>query len=564
MQDSKSNYQFPNNLHCHINLSSPYHTIGQYDRLFDKQESMALQNMGMNGTGDRYTVRREARQLGKKTGILGGALLLTVTNLFLRLVSILFNVFLTDRIGAAGLGLLQLISTVSIFALLVGSSGVRVAAMFLSAEEFGHRRLGGVRTAMSACLTYGAIVSTVVGTITYFLAEFIAVSWLGDARATLSIQAMAVFLPFTCLCGIMTGYFTACSRIRQLVVIEIGERLLSLALTMGLLLTWAKGDLERSCCAILLGSSLGCVADFILLYAMYHKDTKNIKPDRSLSMGSRLFRLCVPLALNDYLRSGLNTAEQLLIPYGLARYGGSTEGAMEAYGTIHAMVFPILMFPAAVLYALSDLLVPELSRARAMGRRLRIADLTGKCLRLCILFSSAVAGFLFVSAEPMGLWLYDSPDAGYYLRIFAPMVLMLYLDAITDGMLKGLAEQVRCVRYNTITSAMDVALLFLLLPRFGIGAYVFSFFITHVINLWLSLRRLLVVSRHRFRPVELFRPLLSLVVSTLLSLFLPYKAFRGFYFLLLLGASYILWEATLPKDRCWLKRVLRESLRQRD
>lgn len=61
MQDSKRNYQFPNNLHCHINLSSPYHTIGQYDRLFDKQESMALQNMGMNGTGDRYTVRREAR-----------------------------------------------------------------------------------------------------------------------------------------------------------------------------------------------------------------------------------------------------------------------------------------------------------------------------------------------------------------------------------------------------------------------------------------------------------------------------------------------------------------------
>ncbi len=495
----------------------------------------------------------------KKTGILGGALLLTATNLFLRLVSILFNVFLTDQIGAAGLGLLQLISTVSIFALLVGSSGVRVAAMFLSAEEFGHRRLGGVRAAMSACLIYGVMVSTVIGVITYFLSEFLAVSWLGDERATLSIRVMAVFLPFTCLCGIMTGYFTACSRIRQLVVIEIGERLLSLGLTMVLLLTWAKGDLERSCCAIFLGSSLGCVADFILLYAMYRKDMRNIPTDKSLSMGSRLFRLCVPLALNDYLRSGLNTAEQLLIPYGLARYSGSTEGAMGAYGTIHAMVFPILMFPAAVLYALSDLLVPELSRARAMGRRLRIIDLTGKCLRLCILFSSAVAGFLFVSAEPLGLWLYDSPDAGYYLRIFAPMVLMLYLDAITDGMLKGLAEQVRCVRYNTITSAMDVLLLYLLLPRYGIGAYVFSFFMTHAINLWLSLRRLLVVSRHRFRLVEFCRPLLCLLVSAILSLFLPYEPLRGLYFLMLLGASYTLWDATLPKDRRWLKGVLRES-----
>ncbi len=498
-----------------------------------------------------------------KTTILGGAVLLTATNLFLRLVSIGFNVFLTDRIGASGLGLLQLISTVSVFALVLGSSGVRVAAMFLSAEEFGHRRLGGVRAAMSACLLYGTVVSTIIGIATYFLSDFFASSWLGDSRGAMSIRAMAVFLPFTCLCGIMTGYFTACSRIRQLVVIEIGERLLSLGLTVVLLLTWAEGDLERSCCAILLGSSLGAVGDFFLLYAMYRRDMRGIQKDRSLHMASRLCHLCVPLALNDYLRSGLNTVEQLLIPYGLGRYGGSTESAMGAYGTIHAMVFPVLMFPAAVLYALADLLVPELSRAKAVGRRLRILDLTDKCLRLTFLFASAVAGFLFVSADTLGLWLYNSPDAGHYLRLFAPMVLMLYLDAITDGMLKGLAEQVSCVRYNTLTNAMDVVLLFLFLPKFGITAYILTFLITHAVNLALSLRRLLRVTGHRFQPKDLSRPVLCLLFSVILSLLLPCSPLRGLYFLLLLLASFTLWNATKTQDRLWLKKVLRSSGQQR-
>ena len=496
-----------------------------------------------------------------KTSILRGAILLTATNLFLRLVSIGFNVFLTEQIGASGLGLLQLISTVSIFALVVGSSGVRVAAMFLSAEEFGHRRMGGVRAAMSACLTYGIIISTIVGLCTYFLADFFASSWLGDCRAAMSIRCMAVFLPFTCLCGIMTGYFTACSRIRQLVIIQIGERFLSLGLTAVLLLTWARGDLERSCCAILLGSSLGAVADFLLLYTMYRRDMRQIPMDRSLSMGSRLFRLCIPLALNDYLRSGLNTVEQLLIPYGLTRYGGSTEVAMGAYGTIHAMVFPVLMFPAAVLYALADLLVPELSRAKAMGRRLRILDLTDKCLRLTFLFASAVAGFLFVSADLLGMWLYDSPDAGHYLRLFAPMVLMLYLDAITDGMLKGLAEQVSCVRYNTLTNAMDVVFLFLFLPKFGITAYTLTFLITHAVNLVLSLRRLLRVTSHRFHPKELCRPFLCLLLSVSLSLCLPFASLRGLYFLILLPSSFTLWNATKHQDRLWLKKVLQANRR---
>ena len=497
--------------------------------------------------------------MDKKTGILGGALLLTGTNLFLRLVSILFNIFLTDRLGAAGLGLLQLISTVSVFALLLGSSGVRVAAMFLSAEEFGHRRLGGVRAAMSACLRYGAILSTVVGVGLYLLSDHIALSWLGDSQAALSIKTVGLFLPFTCLCGVMTGYFTACSRIRQLVGIEIGERLLSLGVTMVLLLTWAKGDGERSCCAIILGSSLGCVGDFILLYLMYRRDMGKIKADTGLSMGSRLIKLCVPLALNDYLRSGLTTAEQLLIPYGLARYGGSTEEAMGAYGTMHAMVFPVLMFPAAVLYSLADLLVPELSRAKAMGRRLRILDLTDKCLRLTFLFACAVAGFLFVSAEPLGRWLYDSADAGKYLKIFAPMVLMLYLDAIVDGVLKGLAEQVSCVRYNTLTSAMDVGLLFFLLPRYGIPAYILSFLVTHAVNLWLSLRRLLKVTGHRFRVREYCRPLLCLAFAGVVSGFLPYESLRGGYFLILLMAAYVLWDGTQPRDLAWIKKVVRKS-----
>ena len=95
----------------------------------------------------------------RNDSILGGALLLTAANLLLRLISIAFQVFLSVRIGAAGLGLMQLISTIGVFAMLAGTAGVRVTAMYLAAEEFGNRRLSGVRAAMRACLQYGILVS---------------------------------------------------------------------------------------------------------------------------------------------------------------------------------------------------------------------------------------------------------------------------------------------------------------------------------------------------------------------------------------------------------------------
>lgn len=504
----------------------------------------------------------------RKGSILGGALLLTGANLLLRLISIGFQVFLSARLGASGLGLLQLISTVGLFAVLVGTSGVRVSAMYLSAEEFGHRRLCGVKEAMRVCLRWSLVISGIAGAALFALSGILSTHWIRDPRAALSLRVMGALLPFSCLCGIMTGYFTACSRIRQLVVIEIAERLVSLLLTVVLLLIWAKDDLERACCAITFGSSAGCIFDFFLLYILYRRDVREVPaPGRTLHMQKRLARLCVPLALNDYLRAGLNTAEQLLIPYGLARYGGSTDAAMAAYGTIHGMVFPILMFPAALLYSVSDLLVPELSRSRAMRRNLRIVDLTDKCVRMGFLFAAAVSGFFLVNANALGQLVYKSADAGRFLRIFAPMVLMLYLDAIVDGMLKGLAEQVSCVRYNTFTSVLDVVLLWLFLPAFGINAYIAIFAVTHAVNLFLSVRRLLLVAAHRMRPADFLRPLSAYALALLPFFLLPEGAepltsvlLRGVGFLTLLGSGYVLTGALAPRDYRWLRRVARRSM----
>lgn len=507
----------------------------------------------------------------RQSSILGGTLLLTAANVLLRLISIGFNVFLAERIGAAGLGLLQLISSVGVFAMLVGTAGIRTAAMYLSAEEFGRRRLGGVRVAVSTCLKYGLLVSSLVGVSLFFLAEPLALGWLRDGRATLSLRVMGLLLPFSCVCGIMTGYYTACSRIRQLVLIEIAERIVSLVLTVALLLTWASDSAARACCAVTLGSSVGCIFDFFLLYAAYRRDTRRVPvPCEPLDMPRRLRKLAVPLALNDFLRAGLTTAEQLLIPLGLARYGGSVARAMADYGTIGGMVFPILMFPAAALYAVSDLLVPELSRSRAMGRSLRIVDLTDKCIRLGLLFAGAVGGCLFLTADALGARIYGSDEAGRFLRIFATMVPMLYLDAVVDGMLKGLAEQISCVRYNTFTSLLDVLLLLLLLPRCGIRGYIFAFALTHAINLFLSIRRLLLTARHRPRVGDFLRPLFASVFAVFfMARFAPAPSptvgalvVCCAAYLCLLGACCLATGSLTPKDARWLSRVLRNSLRK--
>ena len=51
-----------------------------------------------------------------------------------------FQVYLSGRIGAAGIGLLQLVMSVGGLSVVAGMAGIRTGAMYLTAEELGRKQ----------------------------------------------------------------------------------------------------------------------------------------------------------------------------------------------------------------------------------------------------------------------------------------------------------------------------------------------------------------------------------------------------------------------------------------
>ena len=446
----------------------------------------------------------------RKLPIFYSAILLTGVNLLLRLVSTSFQVYLSGQIGAAGIGLLQLVMSVGALAMTAGMGGIRTATMYLTAEELGKKRPQNVTWVLSGCFLYSILCSGAIGVALYFAAPFLAEHWVGDLQIISSLRLFALFLPLVCLCGCMTGYFTAAGRIGTLAAVEICEQICYMAVTMALLTLWAKQDAARACAAVVLGSGIGTL--FTLCALVVLRLLEKPKTGQRIPVASRILRTAVPLAIADDVKSGITNTENLMVPRRLTLYPGE-QNALATFGTVCGMVFPVLMFPAAILFALAELLIPELARCNAAGSNRRIRYLAQKSLRLAMLYGCLCAGIMYLIAQPLCLALYGSAAAGEYLRLYSLLVPMLYCDAVTDAMVKGLGQQAASVRYNIFTSAMDVILLFLLLPRYGMEGYFFSFLITHLINFLLSLRRLLKITGLR---IPLYVPMLC-CSCTLLS-----------------------------------------------
>lgn len=423
-------------------------------------------------------------------------LMLTAVNLLLRFVSTSFQVYLSGLIGAEGIGLLQLVLSVSGLAMTAGIAGIRTTAMYLTAEELGRNRSGNARRLVSGCIIYGLTAGGAVSILLFLAAPFLAESWIGNAAALPALRTFAAFLPVICLSGVMTGFFTAANRIGTLAAVEVAEQVFVMLVTILSLRLFGRGSSAGACQAVVFGSGCGSVLTLLTLYALY-RGQRDTTPS-SIPIARRICSCALPLALADDLKAGISALETLLVPKRLALYPG-VSNPLASFGIISGMVFPVMMFPAAILFSLSEVLIPELARCAAVGSKKRIRYLLTRNLRVALLYGMVCGGMLFLLAEPLCAKLYPGVEVSRYLRWFSILVPMLYCDLVVDGMTKGLGQQKYCVRYNILSNVLDVALLFVLLPRYGISGYFFSFLVTHLLNFILSLRRLCITGEIRIR-----------------------------------------------------------------
>lgn len=491
--------------------------------------------------------------LSKSKPIFYSALLLTGVNLLLRLVGTSFQVYLSSRIGAEGIGLLQLVMSVGSMALVAGMAGIRTATMYLTAEEIGKNRPGNITWVLSGCILYSVICSAAVGGAVYAFAPVLARHWIGNVRTVDSLRLFAAFLPVNCLTGVMVGYFTGANRIRTLAAVEVAEQICTMICTIVLLSAWAGHDPERSCQAVVLGSAMGACVTLCSLAILRLTQKAKIAPQ--IPIGKRLAQTAIPLALADDLRTGISTVENLMVPKRLALYRGVLS-PLAAFGTVCGMVFPILMFPVAILFGLTELLVPELARCRAAGSHARVSHLVRKSLRIAMLYGTVCGGILFLNADNLCIALYKSEEAGQYLRWFSVLAVMLYCDTVTDAMIKGLGQQKMSVLYNIFTNTLDVTFLYILLPRYGIVGYSISFTVTHVINFILSLGRLLKITKE---AIPLHIPLLTLAAalfSVWAAHFVEPVLWRTFSYMVILGCLLFLMKILKREDIRWIKGLI--------
>ena len=417
--------------------------------------------------------------------------LLTLVGLSIKTAALLFGAFVSRTVGAEGTGLYTIVMTVYSFAVTFATSGISLTVTRLVATAIGEGNRGELSRIMRGALLYSLAFSLIASSVLFFGAEFFGSRVLSDERAALSLKILSASLAPASLSSVFAGYFIGVKRVSANAAVQVITQLAKVVITAMLVIRMSEYGTAMAVAALCIGLTAAELVAFFMMLVQFSFDRLRDRKCKKRGVAiSPILEMALPLAFSAYIRSGLLTLEHTLIPKSLKKSGDNSNEALSSYGTLHGMAIPAVLYPMSPLSSFSGLLVPEFAESMAEGNTSRLKRITEQVIRATLAYAAVVSVMLFLFSEEIGYVVYDSFDAGKYIALIAPVVPIMYLDHVTDSMLKGIGEHVYSMWVNITDSLLSVLLVCLLIPKMGIRGYAVVIIVMEAYNFALSFLRL--------------------------------------------------------------------------
>jgi len=483
--------------------------------------------------------------------ILTGALILTLAGIATRILGFVYRIYMSNLMGAEGMGLYQLIMPVYALAWSISCAGFNTTVSKLTAQERAKGEYGNMSRMLRQSVTITTVLGLLLSAMLYFGAEFLAVNFFNDMRTLLPLRILSFAFPFMAAGTCMRGYFIGLQEAKIPAINQVLEQIVRMIIVYLLAARFVPRGLEYAAAVALFAIVVEEIFSCVFVFAAYKwRKGKAIKTGdyksplqkpctsrepRILHVGATCSRpqnpstlssiqiftlimcMALPLTGNRVAGSLLSAWENVLIPSRLQMFGLSAAEAISEFGRITGMAMPLIFFPTAVLTALSVTLVPAVSESVTAKDLRGVSAIASKSLLFAAITGmGATALFLFFSHE-LGMAIYNQP-IGLMLKLLGIMCPFIYMQIVISGVLNGLGCQMFIFRNSLISSAISIGFIYVFVPQFGLTGYIFGWLVSLLVVIALGLYKV-----RQYMPLEMeytkwmLKPLLAAIAAGLVA-----------------------------------------------
>ncbi len=451
-----------------------------------------------------------------KNTIIRGTIVLTIAGVITRLIGFYYRIFLSNAIGAEGMGLYQLVFPVAGLGFAICVSGIQTAiAKFVAANKNSSKTL-------IAGTTLSLLLSVLFTFAIFFNSHFVAERILLNAECEMLIKILVLSIPLSCVHSCINGYYIGLEKTRVPAFSQLFEQIIRVASVYVLIYLYHSAGKGVTPLVAMYGLVFGEIASVIycllsLVFAKhFHFLCTGLRNEFKKIVG-----FSVPLTANRILMALLQSGEAILIPAQLRVFGMSNSEALSIYGVLTGMALPIILFPSTLINSASTMILPSVSKAQSTGAEDTISKTISSSLEYCITLGIFCTGMFVFYGARAGSIIFHNDSVAHFIFILAWLCPFLYIATTMGSILNGLGKTTATSTQNTIGILIRILFIIFLTKYYGINAYLWSLLISQVyvsgMHLF-SIRRMYKISFHFTDYI--CKPVFSIAISIGISLIL--------------------------------------------
>lgn len=376
-----------------------------------------------------------------------GFMVLTISMMSVKVLSVLYTPFLRHILGAAGWGVYSSTYTIFTYIYTIANAGIPVAIAKLVAEL---EAKGNYKDALKTFKVSRTLLIVIGAVLSLFM--FIFATPLNKAfNSTESILATRWLAPgilFTSIMCAYKGYFQGIGDMTPTAVSQVGEQILNIIFSLLFAAMLIGKGPSYGAAGGTVGTIVGAVGASLYFIWIYSKNSEKVRHRKNVEGVKRhsneeILKLILRYAFPITIASALQNAGPIVdlkIVKGRLLSQGLSEVLVETQWGFIALYNTLISIPMAIMGALAIALVPAISRLSALKDKKALKVNIKSSYRVAFMISVPCAvGFAVLSVPILKILGYDMEVSP--LLIWGSWVLVFYaISLIQTSILQGLGK----------------------------------------------------------------------------------------------------------------------------
>lgn len=383
--------------------------------------------------------------------LLKGSLILTSSNLFVRVAGHIYRVVMGRLLTPYEFGILNLALPLQYLILILASSGVAPSVAKFVSEYDAKNEIEKGRRVMASAIVFYALIGFALSSVFILFSPSISTYVFHEPRATMPLEVSAVAVGFGFVAAAYTGIFQGRKKMDYMAV--------TLALQQGLRIVFALVMVYAG--ARVFGAILGSTLGFIMAVPIAHVLFKRIESgfgSYSLSDFKEVFRFSLPISATALASFALAYVDIIFVGFYLTT---------EDVG-IYSAASPTSRLVLAFSTALYGTLLPSIAELKAGGRGGEIREYSWSAYKLLLLVFLPLLAFSFSFSRPIITVLFGASYAAAAspFRVLIIGSFFFGIFTLNSGIFQGVGRPSLPLRILSLAAVLDVFLNALLIPRY--------------------------------------------------------------------------------------------------